>query len=170
MVTFSIRGATIAYDAKTQEIAVHGHRAKAPLLAGKQRLTIFCDRTGLEVFASDGFDVRADAIHPRRRRPVARRANRGRLGKFHVADGARASIDLADEITAAPCRAFGLCGRVKHSVSQYQPAAQATDRNAVASRRRAKHSLALRAGTGTPAAAAQKQNSSPQREQKAEMR
>ncbi len=54
VVTFSIRGATIAYDAKTQEIAVHGHRAKAPLHAGKQRLTIFCDRTGLEVFASDG--------------------------------------------------------------------------------------------------------------------
>ncbi|MEI7941134.1 MAG: GH32 C-terminal domain-containing protein, partial [Verrucomicrobiota bacterium] len=26
----------------------------APLRDGKQRLTIFCDRTGLEVFASDG--------------------------------------------------------------------------------------------------------------------
>ena len=30
------------------------HRAPAPLRNGKQRLTIFCDRMGLEVFASDG--------------------------------------------------------------------------------------------------------------------
>jgi sucrose-6-phosphate hydrolase SacC (GH32 family) len=53
-VTFSVRGATIAYDAKRQEVVVNGHRAPAPLRAGKQRLTVFCDRTGLEVFASDG--------------------------------------------------------------------------------------------------------------------
>jgi len=33
---------------------VNGHRAPAPLRNGKQRLTIFCDRTGLEVFAGDG--------------------------------------------------------------------------------------------------------------------
>ena len=33
---------------------MNGHRAPAPLRDGKQRLTIFCDRTGLEVFASDG--------------------------------------------------------------------------------------------------------------------
>jgi hypothetical protein len=33
---------------------VNGHRAPAPLRGGKQRLTIYCDRTGLEVFASDG--------------------------------------------------------------------------------------------------------------------
>ena len=53
-VTFTERGATIVYDAKKQELAVNGHRAPAPLRDGKQRLTIFCDRTGLEVFASDG--------------------------------------------------------------------------------------------------------------------
>jgi sucrose-6-phosphate hydrolase SacC (GH32 family) len=52
--TFSVRGATIAYDATKQELAVNGHRAPAPLRGGKQRLTIFCDRTGLEVFAADG--------------------------------------------------------------------------------------------------------------------
>jgi fructan beta-fructosidase len=52
--TFNIRGATITYDAKKQELIVNGHRAPAPLRAGKQRLTIYCDRTGLEVFASDG--------------------------------------------------------------------------------------------------------------------
>jgi fructan beta-fructosidase len=33
---------------------VNGHRAAAPLRAGKQQVTIFCDRTGLEVFASAG--------------------------------------------------------------------------------------------------------------------
>lgn len=53
-VTFTVRGATVVYDAKKQEAVVHGHRAPAPLTDGKQRLTIFCDRTGLEVFAADG--------------------------------------------------------------------------------------------------------------------
>ena len=51
---FSIRGATILYDAKKQELVVNNHRARAPLMDGKQRLTIFCDRAGLEVFASNG--------------------------------------------------------------------------------------------------------------------
>lgn len=51
---WTVRGATIVYDAQTQELVVNGHRAAAPLREGKQRLTIFCDRTGLEVFASDG--------------------------------------------------------------------------------------------------------------------
>jgi sucrose-6-phosphate hydrolase SacC (GH32 family) len=53
-VTFTVRGATISYHAKNQELTVNGHRALAPQRQGKQRLTIFCDRTGLEVFASDG--------------------------------------------------------------------------------------------------------------------
>jgi sucrose-6-phosphate hydrolase SacC (GH32 family) len=53
-VVFTVRGATIVYDAKKQELAVNNHRAPAPLRDGKQRLTIFCDRAGLEVFASDG--------------------------------------------------------------------------------------------------------------------
>ena len=53
-ITFTVRGATIRYDAKKQELAVNDHRVPAPLRAGKQRLKILCDRTGLEVFASDG--------------------------------------------------------------------------------------------------------------------
>lgn len=53
-VTFNVRGCTIAYDATKQELTVNGHRAPAPLRNGKQRLTIYCDRTGLEMFASDG--------------------------------------------------------------------------------------------------------------------
>ncbi len=51
---FNIRDVMVVYDAMKQEISVAGHRADAPLRNGKQRLTIFCDRTGLEVFASDG--------------------------------------------------------------------------------------------------------------------
>lgn len=53
-VTFRVRGATIVYDAAAQELVVNGHRAKSPLRNGKQRLIVYCDRTGLEVFASDG--------------------------------------------------------------------------------------------------------------------
>jgi sucrose-6-phosphate hydrolase SacC (GH32 family) len=53
-VAFIVRGARIVYDAKKQELAVNDYRAPAPLRDGKQRLTIFCDRAGLEVFASDG--------------------------------------------------------------------------------------------------------------------
>jgi len=53
-VVFTVRGATVVYDATTQELVVNGHRAAAPLRNGRQRLTIYADRTGLEVFASDG--------------------------------------------------------------------------------------------------------------------
>lgn len=53
-VTFTVRGIPVVYDVKKQEIAVNGHAAPAPLMGGKQRLTIYADRTGLEVFASDG--------------------------------------------------------------------------------------------------------------------
>jgi len=53
-VTFNVRGATVIYDIKRGELVVNGHRAAAPLTDGKLRLTIYCDRTGLEVFANDG--------------------------------------------------------------------------------------------------------------------
>jgi fructan beta-fructosidase len=53
-VAFNVRGCAIVYDAKKQELSVNNHRAPAPLRGGKQRLCIYCDRTALEVFASDG--------------------------------------------------------------------------------------------------------------------
>ena len=53
-VVFNIRDVIVIYDAKKQELSVAGHRASAPLRNGRQRLTIYCDRTGIEVFASDG--------------------------------------------------------------------------------------------------------------------
>lgn len=53
-IIFTIRGATIAYDAQKQELDVNGVRVPAPLRGKRQRLTVYCDRTTLEVFASDG--------------------------------------------------------------------------------------------------------------------
>lgn len=53
-IAFNVRGASISYHPKSQELTVNQHRAPAPLRHGRQRLTIYCDRTGLEIFASDG--------------------------------------------------------------------------------------------------------------------
>ena len=51
---FNLNGVPIIYDARKQEINVNGHRAPAPLRAGKQKITIVTDRTAFEVFASGG--------------------------------------------------------------------------------------------------------------------
>jgi sucrose-6-phosphate hydrolase SacC (GH32 family) len=53
-IVLNVRDVKVIYNPKKQELSVSGHRAEAPLRDGKQRLTIFCDRTGVEVFASDG--------------------------------------------------------------------------------------------------------------------
>lgn len=53
-VVFQVRGARIVYDVRTQELVVQDVRASAPLRQGRQKLRILCDRTGLEVFGSDG--------------------------------------------------------------------------------------------------------------------
>ncbi len=53
-IVLTVRGGTIAYDVKAQELVVNGHRAPAPLRDGRLRVAVFCDRTGLEVFAADG--------------------------------------------------------------------------------------------------------------------
>ena len=50
----SVRGASIAYDGKKQELVVNGQAVPAPLRNGQQRLVAYVDRTTLEVFASDG--------------------------------------------------------------------------------------------------------------------
>jgi fructan beta-fructosidase len=54
VVGFNVRGARIGYDAARQELVVNDHRAPAPLRDGRQQITVFCDRMGLEIFASDG--------------------------------------------------------------------------------------------------------------------
>ncbi|HTU26834.1 MAG TPA: GH32 C-terminal domain-containing protein, partial [Pirellulales bacterium] len=63
-VVFTLGGATLSYVARTQEIVVNGHRAPAPLKEGKIRLTVFVDRTGLEVFAADGLTYVPMPIDP----------------------------------------------------------------------------------------------------------
>jgi sucrose-6-phosphate hydrolase SacC (GH32 family) len=53
-VVFNIRGTAVEYDTVRQEISAAGLVSPAPLRDGRQRLIIYCDRTGLEIFASDG--------------------------------------------------------------------------------------------------------------------
>ncbi|MCL4176263.1 MAG: glycoside hydrolase family 32 protein [Verrucomicrobia bacterium] len=53
-VVFNLRDVMVVYFPKTQELRVDDRHAPAPLRDGKLRLTIYCDRTGVEVFASDG--------------------------------------------------------------------------------------------------------------------
>ncbi|MFM8498359.1 MAG: GH32 C-terminal domain-containing protein, partial [Planctomycetia bacterium] len=53
-IVFTVRGETITYDVAPQELAISGLRAQAPLIDGRLQLTVFCDRTGIEVFAADG--------------------------------------------------------------------------------------------------------------------
>ena len=53
-VELTVRGAKILVDIKKQEITVNGHRAPAPLVDGKQNMTVYVDKTALEIFASDG--------------------------------------------------------------------------------------------------------------------
>lgn len=53
-IAFTLRGVPIKYDATRGEITAGNLRASAPLQDGKQRLTIYLDRTGIEVYASDG--------------------------------------------------------------------------------------------------------------------
>ncbi|MDB6072155.1 MAG: sacC [Verrucomicrobiales bacterium] len=53
-VTFDIRGATLTYSPKKQEISINDIHAPAPLRNGRLDLAILCDRTGLEIFAAGG--------------------------------------------------------------------------------------------------------------------
>ena len=64
-VILNVRGASVVYDAKRQELVVNGHRAPAPLQGGMQRITVYCDRVSLEVFASDGLTYVPMAFQPK---------------------------------------------------------------------------------------------------------
>ncbi len=86
-VVFTVRGATILYDAETEELVVNGHRALAPMRKGQQRVAIYCDRTGLEVFASDGLTYVPMPFFPKTEdRSLAVRSERGsvRLSALQV--------------------------------------------------------------------------------------
>lgn len=49
-ITCTVRGAALTWDVKKQELTVNGHRTAAPRHQGQLQLTVFCDRTGLEIF------------------------------------------------------------------------------------------------------------------------
>lgn len=53
-IVMNLRDVMIEYDPLKQELSVAGQRASAPLRDGKLRLAVYLDRTGVEVFASDG--------------------------------------------------------------------------------------------------------------------
>jgi len=50
----NIRGLDVSYDVKTEELRIDGVKAHLPLSDGKLDLTIYADRTGLELFANNG--------------------------------------------------------------------------------------------------------------------
>jgi sucrose-6-phosphate hydrolase SacC (GH32 family) len=50
----NVRGATVSYDAASQELVLNDIRAKAPLRNGSQQLAIYVDRTSIEVFTDNG--------------------------------------------------------------------------------------------------------------------
>jgi fructan beta-fructosidase len=83
-VVFNVRGARIVYDAEKQEIEVNGQRADAPLRGGKQRLVIFSDRVGLEIFATDGLTYMPMPFIPKP----------DDLGLSIAANGGNASINM----------------------------------------------------------------------------
>ena len=63
-VKLDVRGVAIEYDAAKQELNVNNRRAPAPLRNGRQNLTLYVDRTGLEVFASDGLTYVPMPVQP----------------------------------------------------------------------------------------------------------
>ncbi|GAO41592.1 hypothetical protein [Flavihumibacter petaseus] len=49
-----IRGLEVLYDAAAGELSCDGIKAKIPLQQGNLQLTVYADRTGLEIFANNG--------------------------------------------------------------------------------------------------------------------
>jgi sucrose-6-phosphate hydrolase SacC (GH32 family) len=84
-----VRGVKIAYDTQQQQIIVTEQRAAAPLRDGKQRIRIYVDRVGLEVFASDGIAYVPMPIKPvagAREVSVAANGGKVKVTQFDVHD------------------------------------------------------------------------------------
>ena len=60
---FKARGNEIIYDSTRQELTVNKLTSPSPLMNGSQKLTIFVDRTGLELFASGGLTYMPIPVH-----------------------------------------------------------------------------------------------------------
>jgi len=65
VVTLTVRGVPIVYDAGKAELTVAGQTAKVPLRGGRLRLTVLADRTVFEVFAADGLVYLPVAVIPK---------------------------------------------------------------------------------------------------------
>lgn len=64
-VIVKIRGATLIWRKANSELEVNGLKAPAPLKDGRLKLTAYCDRQALEVFASDGLTYMPVSFHPK---------------------------------------------------------------------------------------------------------
>ncbi len=53
-IRFDIRGLLLEYDVAAAELRCDGVKAKVPLQKGDLQLTVYADRTGIEVFANNG--------------------------------------------------------------------------------------------------------------------
>ena len=53
-VQFNIRGIELVYDVKEEQLNIDGVDAHLPMMDNKLNLTVYVDRTGLEVFANNG--------------------------------------------------------------------------------------------------------------------
>jgi fructan beta-fructosidase len=91
-IAFNVRGAAVLYDNIKQELVVNGLRAPAPLIKGKQNLIIFCDRTGLEIFAGGGLVYM----------PVPFQPDAGQLSLGVRAEGGNAGISVLEVHELAP--------------------------------------------------------------------
>ncbi len=64
MVSLSLRGVPLRYDAATQELTIAGHKAAWPAKDGKLGLVVYVDRTCVEVFSQDGLHYAPVAVIP----------------------------------------------------------------------------------------------------------
>jgi fructan beta-fructosidase len=51
---FKLRGVTVSYDAKKQELSCNGNKAELKPVDGKIRLRLLVDRTSIDIFGGDG--------------------------------------------------------------------------------------------------------------------
>jgi sucrose-6-phosphate hydrolase SacC (GH32 family) len=82
-VAFTVRGVPVVYDVARQELVVNGHRAPAPLRAGKLDLRILTDRTAFEVFAGGGLTYVPLPVLPRPENRSVRVAVQGGPVRVH---------------------------------------------------------------------------------------
>jgi sucrose-6-phosphate hydrolase SacC (GH32 family) len=89
VVTLTVRGVLIEYDAGREQLTVAGQKATVPLRDGKLRLTVLADRTVYEVFAADGLVYLPVPVIPK-------------------ADDRRASLTVAGEARVESVEVYGL--------------------------------------------------------------